>query len=897
MTLSPGTRLGPYEIVAPIGAGGMGEVYRAKDTKLDRDVAIKVLPAELAQDPERLARFEREAKLLASLNHPNIAHVYGFESATLEGGASVHFLAMELVPGEDLAERLKRGAIPVDEAIAIAKQIAEALEEAHEKGIVHRDLKPANVKLTPDGKVKVLDFGLAKAWAGEDGSPVSGSGALSESPTLAHTGTAAGLILGTAAYMSPEQARGKPVDKRADIWSFGVVLFEMLTGRQLFAGETVSDVLAGVLKSEVDFGALPDATPAGVRRLLRGCLERNPKNRLHDIADVRLVIGESGPADPREPARKVASPQAHKGLPWAIAAASLAFAGLALVLGRSSLGAGGGAAEALRLQLVPPKGERLLLDDRSLRGFAISPDGSKIVYAVEAGPTSELRLRSLDSGISTAIPGTEQGTAPFFSPDGKWVGFAAGPKLKKVALAGGAPMTLADAPLFRGAAWGEDSSIYFVPNAYAPISRIPAMGGAAQPITAIRSAEGELGHRWPELLPGGKVLLYVVGLGGEWDEATIVAERLDSGERKVLVRGGTSPRYVPTGQLVYARAGGFYAVSLDPRSLEVTGSPVEVARNVFVSSVGWAAMDVSRTGLLVTAPGDSVAGASVLSWVDREGRGEPLKLPVASYSKVALSPAGDRVALSIGNVVSVLDLARLSVTRMTLAGRAWSATWARDGRRIYFSHEQATRPQIYSKAADDTGEAKLLVPLGAEEDPAAVSEDGSRLLTGQYPADGQNALVVRDLIHPQDEPTVLVRSANLSLEADFSPDGRFVVYQTAESGRPEIYVRPASGEDRKWRVSSGGGTRPIWSEAGDEIFFLCGPKFLAAPIRARANELTVDEPKVLFENHRVLAFDAARDGKRFLIAEDPNPGAQPILDVVVHWSAEVQRKVVEARTP
>jgi Protein kinase domain/WD40-like Beta Propeller Repeat len=894
MSLTTGTRLGPYEVVAPLGAGGMGEVYRATDTKLGREVAVKVLPAELAGDTERLARFEREAKLLASLNHTNIAHVYGFESATLDDGSSAHFLAMELVEGEELAERLKRAAIRVDEALAIARQIAEALEEAHEKGIVHRDLKPANVKLTPDGKVKVLDFGLAKAYAGEGGPGSTPD--LSQSPTLANTGTQAGVILGTAAYMSPEQARGKPVDKRADIWGFGVVLYEMLSGHKLFEGETVSDVLAGVLKTDVDLGELPDATPFGVRQLLRRCLERNPKNRLHDIADARIVIDEASLAGGAEAAPMPGVRRGQGRLPWAIAATSVGVALAVFLLGQRALRRGADAAEILRLQWVLPKGERLFVNEEFGRGFAISRDGSKIVYAVEAGATSELRLRSLDSGISSVLPGTEGGSAPFFSPDGKWIGFAAGPKLKKVALAGGAPITLADAPAFRGAVWGEDGSIYFVPNVYVPISRMPSTGGVAQPITAIRTAEGEVQHRWPDLLPGGNVLLFVIGLGGEWDDATIVAQRLDSGERKVLVRGGTSPRYLPTGQLVYARAGGLYAVTLDPRSLEVTGPPVEVARNVFVSSLGWAAMDVSRTGLLVTVPGDSIAGASVLSWVDREGRGEPLKLPAASYSRVALSPAGDRVALGTGNVVSVLDLARLSLIRITVPRRAWNPIWAGDGRRIYFSYEQGKGYQVYSKAADDTGEPDPVGLEDASQDPVAVSHDGSRLLVLRWPADGQNALVFRAVNRPQGNPAVLFQSPHMHTGfADFSPDDRWIVYQTEESGRPEIYVRPANGEDRKWQVSIAGGTAPVW--VGDEIFFLCGPKLLVAPVRANGGELVVGEPEVLFENHRVLAFDAARDGKRFLVAEDPNPGAQTRLDVVVHWFAEVQRKIAEARTP
>jgi serine/threonine-protein kinase len=874
----------------------MGEVYRARDAKLDRDVAIKVLPAAFTADAERLARFEREARLLASLNHSNIAHVYGFESAPLADASSVHFLAMELVEGEDLSDRLKRGAIPLDEALAIAKQIAEALEEAHEHGIVHRDLKPANVKVTADGKVKVLDFGLAKAYAAE--SSVSGSREVSHSPTLSRHMTEAGMILGTAAYMAPEQARGKAVDKRADIWAFGVVLYEMLTGKRLFTGETASDVLAGVLKTEIDLAVLPAQTPAGIRRVLHGCLERNPKNRLHDIADARIAIDEASLAGGPETAALPAVRRGLGWLPWAIAAASAALAVLALVSGRPWLRPSSGAAEVLRLQLVPAQGERLSLNDE-WRAFATSPDGSKIVYAVESGPTSELRLRALDSDLSTSIPGTEQGAAPFFSPDGKWIGFAAGAKLKKVALAGGAPVTLADAPFFRGAVWGEDGSIYFVPNTYVPISRMPAAGGAAQPVTAIRTTEGEVQHRWPELLPGGKVLLYVIGLGGEWDEATIVAQRLDSGERKVLVRGGTSPRYLPTGQLVYARAGGLYAVTLDPRSLEVTGPPVEVARNVFAGSPGWAAMDVSRTGLLVTVSGDSsAAGASVLSWVDREGRGEPLKLPAASYSRVVLSPAGDRAVLSIHNQVSVMDLARLSISQLTLAGRAEYGTWARDGRRVLFGYERGKHFQIYAKAADDTGEPELVVSSNAAEDPGAVSRDGSRLLGLRFPLDGKNALLVHDLSHPRSEPLVIFQSSNMYWGySDFSPDGRFVVYQTEESGRPEIYVRAASGEDRRWQVSNGGGTAPVWSAAGDEIFFLSRPKLMAAKVRTSGGEPVVGEPRVLFANRRVLAFDAARDGRRFLIAEDPNPGAQPRLDVVVHWFAAVERKLAEARTP
>ena len=900
MVLALGSRVGPYEIVASIGAGGMGEVFRARDTRLNRDVAIKVLPAAFAQDKERVARFRREAQLVAALNHSHIAAIHGLEESN-----GIIALVLELVEGEDLAQRLTRGAIPIDDAIDIARQVAEGLEAAHEKGIVHRDLKPANVKVTSNGVVKILDFGLAKAFEGD---PAASDSSLANSPTMARPMTDAGMILGTAAYMSPEQARGKPVDKRADVWSFGVVLYEMLTGRQLFAGETVSDMLAAVLRQEVDFDGLPEATPQALRRLLRRCLERNPKNRLHDIADARLELMSAidGPLDPLISTGVAPGPsaRARRGgafwLGWGLAGGALLLAGfLGVLLGRPELREGTDAQPILRFHFVPGKAERLVVADLvNMRAFAVSPSGSQLVYAVENGATSELRRRPLDAAESTAIPGTEGATNPFFSPDGKWIAFAAGSKLKKVAIAGGTPVTLADAPGFRGAVWGDDGSIYFVPDLYVPVSRIPADGGVGRAVTRIRAAEGELQHRWPEVLPGSKVLLYAVGSGADWDEATIVAERLDTGVRKVLVKGGTSPRYLPSGHLVYARAGGLYAVALDSRSLEVGGPAVEVARNVLLDPRGLAHMDVSQTGLLVSAPADGVGGSLILSWVDREGRGEPLKLPPLNYNFVALSPQGDRAALNIGNSISILDLSRFSLTKLTLPRRAENPSWSRDGRRIYFGYEQGKSYQIHSKAADDSGAPQLVVPSDFQEDPFSVSADGSQLLGIRFTAAGLRSLVVHDLGNPQAAARLLVTSASLdSTNASFSPNGRWVVYQSGESGRPEIYVRPASGEDRKWPVSVAGGTFPVWSPAGDEIFFLSGPQVLAAQVGDKDGELVAAPPKVLFANHRVFAFDVSRDGKRFLVVEDPNPGEQARLDVVLNWSADVRRKVEETGTP
>jgi serine/threonine-protein kinase len=897
MTVAPGSRLGPYEITAKLGEGGMGEVYRATDTRLDRQVAIKVLPAAFTADAERLARFEREAKLLAQLHHPHIASIFG-----LEESSGVRALVMELVEGEELSAILARGPLPIAEALAIARQIAEALEAAHERGIVHRDLKPQNVKVQADGTVKVLDFGLAKAMDASSG--VASQADLARSPTLMNSptltaihGTQLGVILGTAAYMAPEQARGGAVDKRADIWSFGVVLYEMLTGRQLFAGDTVSDVLAAVLTRDPTWSALPPGTPPAVLRVLRRCLERNPKQRLHDIADARLDLSgtvEESPASAPIPRRSRSASFA-----WGLAIAScLTAAVLAILFARGGRPSGTGAEPLVRLQFVPAKGERITTGGIDVLPLhAISPDGTKLVYAVEEGASTELHLRALDAAESTVIPGTEGGKAPTFSPDGKWIAFAAQGKLKKVAIAGGTPLTLANAPVFRGAVWSDDGTIFFVPNLYVPIARIPDGGGTPQPVTKIRTAEGELQHRWPDVLPGGKVLLYAIGYGGDWDEATIVAERVDTGERKVLVKGGTSPRFLRDGnggQLIYARAKSLYAINFDPESLEVSGAPVEVARNVTLVPSGFAEMAASRNGILVTAPADANSQANVLSWVDREGRGERLNLPPQGFAFVSLSPQGDRAALGVGNGISILDLGRLSMTKLTLPRRAETPIWAADGRRVFFGYEQGKAYVVHVKAADDSGTPQLAVPSDFQEDPFAVTSDGMHVLVVRQPTTGDTALVIHDLGRSGAERVLLTSPTLNGINAGFSPDDRFVVYESQESGRPEIYVRPASGEDRKWQVSIDGGTFPVWSPAGDEIFFLHGPQFLAASVVERAGELAIGEPRVLFANHVIAAFAVTRDGKRFLVAEDPNPGAQGRLDVVLHWADDVRRKLREA---
>ena len=588
-----GRTLAHYKITAAVGAGGMGEVYRATDTTLSREVAIKVLPADVAHDPERLARFEREARVLASLNHPNIAAIYGFQQSD-----GVPFLVMELVEGEDLAERLSHGPIPVDETLLIARQIAEALEAAHEKGIVHRDLKPANVKVTPDGTVKVLDFGLAKALSPEGASATAD---LSHSPTLAYTGTAAGLILGTAAYMSPEQARGQPVDKRADIWAFGVVLFEMLTGQRLFMGETVSDTLAAVLTREIDWKALPAGTPADLHRVLRRCLDRDRRNRLRDIGEARVAVGSgqfaAAPTEVVETKpRGISTRVASVGVVLAISAGALA---------------GWMAPRAKPLEARPlarfaiDTGHPLLSESwHQFGGLAISRDGQRLVYVAADGAVERLYQRTMDSMETRPMSGTEGASNPFFSPDAKWVGFFSGRTLKKVSVEGGAPVALAPAHDNRGGCWTDGDEIVFAPNAGSGLLRISAGGGSPSPLTQLDSPHRELSHRWPSVVAGASAVLFTVKTKGlqTFDDAPVEAVRLANGERTNVLTGGTGPRYSSTGHLVYARAGALLAAPFDASRLAVTGPPFTALEGVSRSmGTGSAHYALSRRHAAVVA--------------------------------------------------------------------------------------------------------------------------------------------------------------------------------------------------------------------------------------------------------------------------------------------------------
>jgi Tol biopolymer transport system component len=881
MPLGPGAKLGPYEVLAPLGAGGMGEVYRARDTRLGRDVAIKLLPAEVAQDAERLARFRREAHLLASLNHPHIAAVYGLEE--LDGKL---LLVLELVEGEDLAERLKRGAFPLDEALGIAKQIAEALEEAHEKGIVHRDLKPANIKLTPDGKAKVLDFGLAKAYSAD---AEADKPDVSHSPTLTRAGTEAGVILGTAAYMSPEQARGKSVDKRADIWAFGVVVFEMLTGKRLFHGETTSDVLAAVLKGDPDWRLLPRETPIRIRDLMQRCLTRDPHERLRDMGDARIEIGRAR----LEPAAGAVASSAMPSRPLARDAVAFLLGGLALGLGLWLLPRSPKARlTQARLNIALPANSPLqdILGNQQ-QSLAISTDGSVLVYSSRRPDgRTQIYERRMDRLAAEPVGGSEDGHMPFLSPDGEWLGFAADGKLKKVPLLGGEPTTICDAPDPRGASWGDDGTILFAPASNGGLWRVAAAGGKATQATTPESARGEDGHRWPFLLPGSKGALFSVqDPSGREEKRTIEAISLQGGERHTLLRGGSYPLYVD-GYLLYGQSGSLLAAPFDPRRLELTGPARPVLENVRMDpkNTGRVYADASASGAVVYVPGYPKASERSLVWVDRRGRTEPVTSQKRAFLEAQLSPDGQRVALTIQGATDSLwlyDLRSDAWTRLTFNGDASTPAWTPDGKRLLFSSNQNGPQGIFAIPADGSGKPEQLVlrPELAINAPS-VAPDGRRaLVQAQDPVSHSLYSLALDGSGRFER---LTDPHGVNSGPAISPSGRFVAYGTDESGREEIHVGSLASPGRRWRVSARGGTAPVWRRDERELFYVEGRRLMAAPV-SPGPDLGIGTPVGLFDldimqsSSAFNVYDARPDGQSFIVVQPEASEVAPLEIVVV----------------
>jgi len=722
-----GQTISHYKVVEKIGEGGMGEVYRAEDTNLSREVAIKVLPEQFTQDPQRLARFEREAKLLASLNHPNIAAIHSFEHAD-----DVHFLVLELVPGETLAERVAKGPLPVEEALEVCRQIAEGVEAAHEKGVIHRDLKPANVKVTPEGKVKILDFGLAKAFEAEP--PVTD---ISQSPTLTEEMTRAGVILGTAAYMSPEQARGKPVDKRADIFAFGAVLYELLTGKRAFEGETITETLASILKGEPDWKALPATTPWRIQELLRRCLTKDPHDRLRDIANVRievkLALSEPTTVSPTGVVSTAQPPLWRRAIPWSVAGliAIIAIVGF-WILTRPEV------RPITRLPLILPSDQQLTGTSRHV--VALSPDGTRLVYTANA----QLYLRPMDQLEATPIRGTEGGSRePFFSPDGQWVGFWVGGQLRKVSISGGAPVTLCEAQNPFGASWGQDDTIVFGQGQQG-IWQVPATGGTPEVLVTMDSTEGDFAHG-PQILPGGEAVLFTLnGQNVPWDQSQIVVQSLETGERRVLIEGGRDARYAPTGHLVYAQAGTLLAVPFDLTRLEVTGGPVPLVEGVMDAgnASGAAHFKFSSLGSLVYVPGGTGAGQFRLVWVDRQGAVESMGAPPHGYRHPRLSPDGEQVAVSSGEEstdIWVYDISRETLTRLTFEGINQQPLWTPDGKRVTWrSIRDGVPGNLFWKLADGTGAVERLTTSEFRQQPGSWSPDGQFLAFHQRPSTGSS---------------------------------------------------------------------------------------------------------------------------------------------------------------
>ncbi len=870
-----GTRLGPYELTGKLGEGGMGEVYRATDTKLDRQVAIKVLPAAFTEDPERLSRFEREAKVLAQLHHPNIASIFGLEESN-----GIRALVMELVEGQTLAQRLESGPLPLEESLAMARQIADALEEAHEKGIVHRDLKPANVNVMVDGKIKVLDFGLAKAL---DRGGAASASQLAKSPTLTHAGTQMGMILGTAAYMAPEQAAGAAVDRRADIWSFGVVLYEMLTGGRLFDGESVSHVLASVLKDTPDFSRLPAGTPERIVNLLRRCLRKQPRERLQAIGDARVVI-EEVLADPRgdEKAAPVAV-RAHK-FPWIVAAVGIAsaltFATLWLGSGRSQA-----PSPALQAALVAPEGQAF--GDT----FALSPDGSRIVFEAFDQKTGSrsLWLRALDRGEVTRLAPADGGEMPFWSPDGLHLGFFAEGKLKRLDPKRGAAQVLCDAPTPRGGAWGEDGRIVFAAAFRTGLSIVPASGGTPATLTTLDESRNEKSHRFPVFLPGGKSILFLAQTaegGAKHDESAIEALELSSGKRTRLIPVNSSALFDPAGNVFFWRDGTLFAQRFDPGSLEISGDPVPIASPVSFSQNEHMLASVSGSGTLVYREGTRGTFSSLV-WLDRNGVGTQVIRGRELFGDIALSHDGKRLAYTVNAAgqgakdLWIHDLVRDTTSRLTFdEGSKSYPVWSRDGRFLYYSNTNRNDGTIYRRSSDGTGST---VEVASTEDglwPLAVSGDGRWLVVGAISSQSGHDILRFDLATKAITP--LVATASHDQFPALAPDDRLLAYASEQSGRFEIYVQALGSGSGTWQISREGGLHPHWRSDGRELFYFSRPDTVMVVDVEPGPVPRFSAPRALFR-HPMDDFDVTPDGQRIVALHPADSDFAKPLVVVTNW--------------
>jgi Tol biopolymer transport system component len=873
MSLAAGTKLGPYEILAPIGAGGMGEVYRARDTRLKRDVALKVLPEAFASDPNRMMRFQREAEVLASLNHPNIAHIF---SVADEGSARA--LAMELVEGES-----PRGPMPFDEAWKIALQIADALAYAHEKGVVHRDLKPANIKVTPDGVVKLLDFGLAKAFSG---TPDSISADPANSPTVTMGATAVGVILGTAAYMSPEQARGKSVDRRADIWAFGVVLYELLTGKQLFRGEDLTDILASVVKEHPDLSAAPEQA----QRVLQACLEKDPKKRLQAIGDVQYLVGGT--------AALVAAPSRSRfsAAGW-VAAVVLALGVIPLAV-LSYRHSSEEVPRVVRFTVPPPEQGTF-----EMAGLPqLSPDGRHIAYIarVQGGPP-QLWVRDLDSLTPRAVV-KETSRFPFWSPDGRSIGFGSGGKLLKVDADGGPALTLCDAPNLLGGTWNRDDVLLFSPVGSGPILRVPAAGGSATPVTTLDQASGESGHTFPWFLPDGRHFLYTADSSDEDKTAIYVADLQSKESRARVMIAKSNAVYVPPGYLLFLREHILMALPFDAGKLRATGEAFPVAEQVD-SNAGPARgyFSASQNGVLAFTSGAQAQNVQ-MTWFDRSGKTMGTVGPPVDMEWPAISPDGKTVAIDrrdpqTGNYdIWLRDLARGNDSRFTFnPNDDQFPVWSPDGGYLAFLSDRGGQSSVYKKATGGVGRDEIVDKDELIKRPTDWSPDGRLVIEDSSSATPRTSSDI--WIAPAspgaggEKPRPYLQTEFQEGTAKLSPNGKWLAYHSDETKRSEVYIMTFPNPGGKWQISTSGGSIPVWSRDGKQLFYISGTKMMAVEINGAGANPEPGVPQPLFDvrlGANNPSFDVSKDG-RFLIPTAVEQAAAAPITVVVNWMAGLKK--------
>ena len=875
--LVPGFSVEHYEVIEAIGRGGMGEVYRARDARLGRDVALKVLPVRYVLDAERQARFKREARVLASLNHPGIAGIYGVAEAE-----NVEALVLELVEGPTLAEVIRGGALPLDEVLAIARQIVDALAVAHGRGILHRDLKPANIKIAPLSTVKILDFGLARVLASVD--------QLEAPPEV--TNPSANVLLGTASYMSPEQARGRAVDERADIWAFGCVLFEMLTGRRAFPGDSVTDVLAAVIEREPAFSLLPASTPEPVRRLLRRCLDKNPDRRLGFIGDARLELDDAAapPLDTMDvPQRSQVATAVVLGVALLASAA-----GIAWYYGRQSVEP----SQVLRLVMPLPSG------DAPVTGFqpmpALTPDGRTVVYRARRAGTTQLFRRDLNALDATPIPGTDDATSPFFSPDGQWLAFDADGVLKRVAMAGGTPVVICNAPGGVTGTWLDDNTLVIATNTTRVLQRVAASGGTPEPLTVLDASRGDTLHLLPQALPGGRAVLFTIVTGATRHVAVV-----DARTSAVQILGeGSHARYVADNVLVFARDGALWAARFDPDRLTI-GTAVPLEERVAHTDNTVFHYAIAANGALVYLPPQSGGSRQRLAWIDRSGRETLVDVEPRPFVRLALSPDSERLALALdesGNSdIWIADPARNTMSRLTFEPTIETMpAWSPDGQYVAFRSEREG-PGVFRRAASGTGTAERLTSTdGPIHSPYSWTPDGKSLLLAVFRS-FRNQAIAR-VTPPNTTVEILLDGDFAQLDPHVSPDGRWMAYQSDETGRFEIYVRPYPDVDSgRWLVSTTGGTSPRWSPDGQELFYYDGTSIVRVPVTAAAT-FVAGRPVPLFTVNPFGGrlgpdYEVAADGQRFLFLL-PGPAAPESstgLIVVQNWIEELRESVTRVR--